>query len=214
MILGSRARSHILSERVLSIDYYPRESHLITFREPTSFYNLYHPECRDTVNNHLLALARKIVSVCATLGEYPTIRYFNPPTQHEARVLSRLLAQRVQDELDQFAQNHPEFPPPSNRPRGVLYIVDRSIDLHAPFLHEFTYQAMAHDLLDIKENDKVTYKFSITNGAGEEEEKELPLNEDDTVWVAHRHEHMKDTIERLMEEFRKFMGENKNFVDR
>lgn len=188
----------------------------MTLRESTSFYNLYHPECRDTVTNHLLTLARKIVSVCATLGEYPTIRYYNPPPTalHEARVLSKILAQRVQAELDLFAQHHPDFPPQSNRPRGVLLIVDRSIDLYAPFLHEFTYQAMAHDLLPIKDGDQVSYKFMITNGAGEEEEKELPLNENDTVWVAHRHEHMKDTIEKLMEEFRKFMGENKNFVDR
>lgn len=48
----------------------------------------------------------------------------------------------------------PEPNPP--RPRGVLFITDRSMDLFAPFLHEFTYQAMCNDLLDIE--DGTTYR--------------------------------------------------------
>ncbi|KAI5804450.1 Sec1-like protein [Geopyxis carbonaria] len=215
LILNSPARQFIAGERVLSIGFFPRESHLFTLREPTSFHNLFHPECRSLVSSHLQEISRKIVSVCATLGEYPTIRYFRPPpTQlHEARVLSEVLAKNVQDELDEFAKNHPDFPAPSNRPRGVLFICDRSMDLYAPFLHEFTYQAMAHDLLPIQDGDKVTYKVDITTASGETENKEMALTDDDSVWVANRHQHMKDTIERLMADFQKFLGENKNFVD-
>ena len=46
----------------------------------------------------------------------------------------------------------PELDPP--RPKAVLFIVDRSMDLAAPFLHEFTYQAMCNDLLDVKDGSK------------------------------------------------------------
>lgn len=42
----------------------------------------------------------------------------------------------------------------TDRPKGVLFVVDRSMDLAAPFLHEFTYQAMCNDLLDIKDGSK------------------------------------------------------------
>ena len=45
------------------------------------------------------------------------------------------------------------------------------------------------------------------------EEKEMVISDEDQVWVANRHQHMKDTIERLMADFQKFLGENKNFVD-
>lgn len=38
----------------------------------------------------------------------------------------------------------------------MLFITDRSMDLFAPFLHEFTYQAMCNDLLDIE--DGTTYR--------------------------------------------------------
>jgi syntaxin-binding protein 1 len=215
LILNSPARQFIRSERVLSIDFYPRESHLFTFREPTSFFNLYHPDCHGLVTNHLRALARKIACVCATLGEYPTIRYYKPPAHalHEARILSEILAKNVQDELDQFAKSHPNFPPTSNRPRGVLFIVDRSMDLNAPLLHEFTYQAMAHDLLTIREGDKITYNVDITTASGETENKEMTISDEDTVWTTNRHQHMKDTIEKLMADFQKFLGDNKNFVD-
>lgn len=215
MILKSPARGFIAGETVLSIDFFPRESHLYTFREPTSFYNLYHPECRGLVRGHLEELSKKIVCVCASLGEYPTIRYFRPPNLlHEARVLSELLAKNVQTELDLYAQRHPDFPPPSNRPRGVLFVVDRSIDLFAPTLHEFTYQAMAHDLLPIKDGEKVTYVVKVATAGGAEEEKDMVIGDEDQVWVSNRHKHMKDTIEKLMADFQKFLGDNKNFVDR
>ena len=41
------------------------------------------------------------------------------------------------------------------RNRPVLLVLDRTYDLIAPLIHEFTYQAMVYDLLEIT-ND--TYK--------------------------------------------------------
>lgn len=42
------------------------------------------------------------------------------------------------------------------RPKSILFVVDRSMDPVAPFLHEFTYQAMVNDLLPVE--DGVKYK--------------------------------------------------------
>lgn len=44
----------------LSIDYYPRESHLITFRDPSTFPILYHPACNNLVRDHMQLLAQKV----------------------------------------------------------------------------------------------------------------------------------------------------------
>ena len=38
-----------------------------------------------------------------------------------------------------------------------MIITDRAMDTLAPFIHEFTYQAMANDLLPIDEGTKYTY---------------------------------------------------------
>lgn len=44
----------------LSIDFYPRESHVITFRDPWSFPVLYHPSCNGLVAQHMRILAQKV----------------------------------------------------------------------------------------------------------------------------------------------------------
>lgn len=211
---SSIAREQIRIFRVLEINYYPRESHLITFRDPWSFPILFHPACNNLVRQHMEELAQKIVAVCVSLGEYPTIRYYRPRNpSHEASVLCLHLARFVQEQIDMYAQYHQNFPPPSNRPRGALYITDRSMDLFAPLLHEFTYQAMAHDLLPIKEGDKVTYKTIVNEGRPDEEEKEVEIGEKDKIWVENRHQHMKDTIEKLMGDFQRFIDENPHFTN-
>jgi syntaxin-binding protein 1 len=161
----------------------------------------------------LLTSTSQIASVCIALQEYPTVRYYRPlaPT-HEAAVLSEHLARAVQNELDSYAHWNPEFAQPSNRPKAALYVMDRSIDLSAPLLHEFTYQAMAHDLLPIKEKDKVTFRTVINEGRPNEEIKDMEISDKDKVWVNYRHLHMKDTIEKLMADFQKFIDANPHFA--
>ncbi|OQD86620.1 hypothetical protein PENANT_c007G06508 [Penicillium antarcticum] len=208
------ARERIAEFHVMNINFYPRESHLITFKDPWSFPVLFHPGCNNLIRPHLEDLAQKIVSLCASLGEYPIIRYYRPrsPT-HEAGVMCSHLARFIQNEMDQFAQFQRDFPPQTNRPRGVLIVVDRSMDLFAPLLHEFTYQAMVHDLLPIQDGDKVTYKTVINAGGKNEEVKEMEIGEDDRVWVDYRHMHMKDVLGKLGEDFAKFRAANPQFAD-
>lgn len=98
------------------------------------------------------------MSVCASLGENPIIRFYRPTeNSHPARSHASRLAQLLQAELDEYAAGNPDFPPRSNaRPRAVLLLCERGFDVVTPLLHEFTYQAMANDLLPIE--DGTTYK--------------------------------------------------------
>ncbi|KAG5928402.1 hypothetical protein E4U42_000698 [Claviceps africana] len=202
------------ASQTLFIDFYPRESHLITFRDPWSFPILYHPACNHLIPKHMQTLAQRIAGVCITLGEYPRVRYFRPKNAvHEASVLCSHLARFVQEELDGYAHWNPNFPPPSSRPPSTLIVTDRSMDLMAPLLHEFTYQAMAHDLLPIKDADKVTYRTKINAGMADETEKDMELSDKDKIWVDNRHRHMKDTIDKLMGDFQKFLDENPHFTN-
>lgn len=123
------------------------------------------------------------------------------------------LARFISEELDEYAQWNPNFPPPSSRPQSILVVTDRSMDLMAPLIHEFTYQAMAHDLLPIKDGDRTTYRLMINEGTPDAEEKDMELADKDKVWVENRHRHMKDTIDRLMGDFRKFLEQNPHFVN-
>ena len=87
------------------------------------------------------------------------------------------------------------------------------MDLIAPLIHEFTYQAMAHDLLPIKEGDTVTYKTVVNEGQENSQAKDMEIGEKDKIWVENRHRHMKDTIEKLMGDFQKFIQENPHFTN-
>ena len=93
-----------------------------------------------------------------------------------------------------------------------MFIFDRTIDMYAPFLHEFTYQAMANDLLQIENGQKYTYSYIDQDS--KPATKEVVLNENDKVWVEIRHKHMKDCIDKLMKDFNEFLGENAGFTDK
>lgn len=54
------AKQQIGGFETLSIDYYPRESHVVTFRDPWSFPVLYHPACNGLVRRHMQDLAQKV----------------------------------------------------------------------------------------------------------------------------------------------------------
>jgi syntaxin-binding protein 1 len=102
------------------------------------------------------------------------------------------------------------------------------MDVVAPLIHEFTYQAMANDLLPIEDGSKYTcvhrctlaafcsltwqfcrYKFQSSVGAYED--KTAVLSDLDTVWTDVRHMHMREAIDKLMADFNKFMTDNAGF---
>ncbi|KAI1337407.1 Sec1-like protein [Xylariaceae sp. FL0016] len=208
------AKQQIVGFETLSINYFPRESHVVTFRDPWSFPILYHPACNGLIQKHMQDLAQRITGLCVSLGEYPKVRYYRPRNPiHEAAVLCSHLARFVSEELEEYSRWNPNFPPPSSRPQGVLMVTDRSIDLMAPLLHEFTYQAMAHDLLPIKDGDKTTFHMTVNEGQPDAEEQDMELTDKDKVWVDNRHRHMKDTIDKLMGDFQKFLDQNPHFTD-
>lgn len=55
-----QAQQHRAGYETLYIDFFPRESHLITFRDPWSFPILYHPACNHLVREHMQNLAQKV----------------------------------------------------------------------------------------------------------------------------------------------------------
>ncbi|KNZ74611.1 Protein transport protein sec1, partial [Termitomyces sp. J132] len=129
---------------------------------------------------------------------------------------TKLLAFFVQDALEEHKKQNPDFGvhrspffSEASRPRATLIITDRTMDMVAPFLHEFTYQAMVNDLLPIEDGSKYTYKFQSSVGAYED--KTATLSDSDTVWTEIRHMHMREAIDKLMGDFNKFLQENAVF---
>lgn len=195
-------------------------------------------EALALVQDELDMTTQAILNVCITLNENPLIRYLHVPgrvlgplspealsdtvegsfaaedarkSDVEGRVqigvpFTQQLAHRVQAALDDYSKNQMLGDP--LRPRGVLFLTDRTMDLVSPYLHEFTYQAMVYDLVPIQDN---MYKHTYKNAEGITEELVAELNDEDEIWTSIRHMHIAEAIEYLTREFQQHMGEASQF---
>ena len=66
---------------------------------------------------------------------------------------------------------------------------------------------MVNDLLDIS-NDVIHYK--TVNDHGIEQEKEVLLDEGDTMWTEFRHRHIADCMRSIPERFKNFAKEKRH----
>lgn len=194
------------------IDFIPLESHTFTLGDPAALEKFYNESCADLLQRVIRKIARQLVSVCVTLGEYPIIRFYDADNStRPSRKLPYMIAREFQNELDAYVHIHSEFLNPSEgRPRAVFLILDRSIDWIAPLLHEFTYQAAVYDLLPIK-NWQV-YKY-MENIMGQEQPNEGKVSEKDPEWVALRHTHMERATVTLGAKLEKLKKDNPHLAD-
>lgn len=138
----------------------------------------------------------------STLGDYPLIRYQAAAkaafsTSSTAKTKAGELAGLVQKEMDMICREDNTFPPPNLFKRTILIIVDRAIDVIAPLLHEFTYQAMSADLVGLSEG---RYK--------EDSGKDVLMDESDLLWDELRGRHIADVLQIVPEKVKKFTEEN------
>jgi len=87
------------------------------------------PDLPQTSRTTLIYPCLQIVNVLATLGEYPLIRYYHPPSGFHhvlgpgaavGEHIGKRLADRVQAEIDAYARDNSNFPvrpPPPSLPR-------------------------------------------------------------------------------------------------
>lgn len=186
-------------------------------KTPNSMPIYFNPNCLHLVLPQIRLAAKALVNLMVLTGEYPLIRFFSPQdSTHKASRLSELIADEFQLQIDNYARMNPNFPPPasSEKPRSILLITDRTMDLYAPLLHEFTYQAMAMDIVESLER-KGTYHLVSENEKGEEIEADVLLeNEDDDDWVNLRHLHIIESSELIIKKINELIEKNPLLVDR
>ncbi|XP_067227155.1 syntaxin-binding protein 3 isoform X2 [Chanodichthys erythropterus] len=175
---------HIKVCKEINISFLPQEAQVFTCDNPEAFKSIYNPNSQDR-DQTLEMIADQIVTLCATLDEYPGVRYKKDSALGYGKQLAELVDNKLARhyELDDISKNKGKTP-------AQLLIVDRALDPVSPILHELTYQAMAYDLLSIKDN---TYEYKSKDGS----KKEALLNEDDELWVKLRHMHIAEVTERI-----------------
>ncbi|TVU12758.1 hypothetical protein EJB05_46428 [Eragrostis curvula] len=159
-------------------------------------------------NDTISTMATRIATTFASLKEFPCVRYRapkggDPSTTPKFDMVPKWLATAVWDIVSKYKSTIPEFP---QKETCELLIVDRPIDQIAPVIHEWTYDSMVHDLLEMDGNK---YTYEVSKAGSEPEKKEALLEDHDPIWLELRHAHIADASERLYEKMNNFVAKNK-----
>ncbi|XP_054781286.1 protein transport Sec1a isoform X2 [Prosopis cineraria] len=192
----------------MNLEYFPVDSQAFTTDQDMAMEELFgNIDNTRRFNTCLNVMATRIATVFASLKELPHV-WYRVAKEGEGSTARDLvpskLADAVWDIISKYKNSIPNFP---KNETCELLILDRSIDQIAPIIHEWTYDAMCHDLLPL-EGNKYIYEVPSKTG-GDSERKEALLEEHDSVWLEIRHAHIADASERLSDKMDNFVAKNK-----
>lgn len=158
-------------------------------------------------------LASRLATVFVSLNEMPNVRFRvgrhpqegDPVGQGARNLVCQRLALSLVDKLQELAR---QGILPTHETCDLL-LLDRMADPLTPLCHDWTYEGLVYDLLDIDNNTNV-YKYQAELEGGRKETKQATLNaESDKVWAELRHLHIGKALSRVNEMFQEFSEKNK-----
>lgn len=126
---------------------------------PNSFKILH--ETNDTLIETMIdKITEGLISFLVTLGVVPIIRVSSNPSS-PSKTIAHKLHKKIYELLNMRTTNSYVFNSKSIQ-RPLLILADRNIDLSVMIQHAWTYQALIHDVFDIKLN-KINLNMGSTN---------------------------------------------------
>ncbi|KAG2446991.1 hypothetical protein HYH02_008145 [Chlamydomonas schloesseri] len=166
---------------------------------------------KTAVTRQVDSIVSRLSTLFTSLKEFPVIRYKNtrapepgdPPGQAMRGSLPQLLGGRLYERLAGL-QRAGQLPA---KETCDLLVLDRSYDAVAPFIHEWSYEALAYDLVHIEGN---VYRYETEQQAGgKPETREALLEEGDELWVELRHMFIAEVYSSIANRFKDFQAKSK-----
>jgi hypothetical protein len=124
---------------------------VISLNMPQAYYTLHKQQSDEALVAFLDVVVTALFSVVVTLGCVPIIRC---KRGEAAEMVASQLYQKLKDHLrsrtNLFTESEASGVGALRRP--IMVLLDRSVDLTLPLYHPWTYQALVHDVLDMKSN--------------------------------------------------------------
>lgn len=182
-----------------------------------SFYSLNRGDVKDTEMNEMInTITDGLFSVFATLGCVPIIRC---PRGNAAEVIAEKLDKKIRENLRDsrnslFLNDPMSHGSQISFQRPILILLDRSFDLATPLHHTWTYQALMHDLHDIKLN-KIDV-MTTSSGSAAPQKKSYVLSNSDKFWKQQKGNTFPVVAESIaieLEKYKQYENELKSLKD-
>ncbi|XP_011494977.1 PREDICTED: protein sly1 homolog isoform X2 [Ceratosolen solmsi marchali] len=190
------------------LDFITLEDDLFILRHQHSDIISYHAlnrgEIKDTEMDLLMdIIVDSLFSVFVTLGTVPIIRC---PRGNAAEMVSRKLDTKLRENIwdsrntlfqgEGIRTNYFSFQ------RPVMIILDRSVDMATAFHHTWTYQALAHDVLELSLNRLVVEESAgkSPTGGARSKTRACELDSSDKFWSMHKGSPFPRVAEAIQEE--------------
>ncbi|KAG0053761.1 Vesicle trafficking between the ER and Golgi [Gryganskiella cystojenkinii] len=152
------------------------EPNMFSLNDRQSYLALSDPTAPETaIEASIDRAASSLFSVLATMGVIPIIRC---PRRGPAEMLAKKLDIRLRDHVMNSRNNLFSDANSMNFQRPVLVILDRNMDLVPILSHSWTYQALVHDVMDMKLNEIVVQ----TEENGRQVKKKYDIEAKDFFW--------------------------------
>lgn len=191
--------------------------------ECLSYYAINRANTQDSEMEALMdSLVDSLFAVFVTLGNVPIIRC---PKNSAAEMVARKLEKKLRENLWDARNNlfHMDGGVGGGGAGGgaafsfqrpLLVLVDRSIDMATPLHHTWTYQALAHDVLDLSLNRVVVamgdggsdegHGDSGGGGGAKAKSKACDLDDRDRFWAAHKGSPFPQVAEAIQEQLEQY----------
>lgn len=175
-----------------------------------SYYAINRANTSDAEMEEIMeSIVDSLFSLFVTVGNVPIIRALKgTAAEMVARKLEKKLRENLWDARNNLFHMDATQAGSFSFQRPLLIILDRNIDMATPLHHTWTYQALAHDVLDFSQNRVVVDEDDNKEHGGvkhkNKNKKSYDLDGGDKFWKTHKGSPFPTVAEAIQEELEQY----------